>query len=59
MELGLPAVILALVLIGALLLFIIVRNRRDRKEMEEKMNQDYHKPTENEGDIDIEDKGQV
>ena len=59
MELGLPAVILAIVLIGALLLFIIVRNRKDRKEMEEKMNQDYHKPATNEEDINIEDRDHI
>ena len=36
-----------------LLLFIIIRNKKDRKELENKLNQDYKKPKKEEGDVDI------
>ena len=36
-----------------LLLFIIIRNKKDRKELENKLNQDYKKPKDEEGDVDI------
>jgi hypothetical protein len=54
MEVNLPLIgftILALVL---LLVFIISKNRKDRKKLEEDLNNDYKKSRENEGDIDIE-----
>lgn len=53
MNVNLPLigfVILALVL---LLVFIIYRNRKDRKKLEEDLGNDYKKPKENEGDIDV------
>ena len=31
------------VLLVFLLLFIILKNKKDRRELEEKLNQDYHK----------------
>ena len=53
MNVNLPLigfVILALVL---LLVFIIYRNRKDRKKLEEDLGNDYKNPKENEGDIDV------
>lgn len=39
----------------ALLLFIIIRNKKDRKELENKLNQDYKKPHEEEHTRDPDD----
>jgi len=39
----------------ALLVFLVVRNIKDKKELEDKLNQDYRKPRDDEGDIEIED----
>ena len=51
---GTTLVIVGVILI-ALLLFIITKNRKDRKEFENNLNQDYKKPKEAEHDDDVED----
>jgi hypothetical protein len=45
--------------LAALLVLIIYKNRKDRKELEEKLSNDYRKPREKEGDIDIEEQESV
>lgn len=35
----------------AMLVFLIVRNLKDKKQFEENINEDYHKPRNEEGDI--------
>jgi len=37
----------------ALIIFLIYRNQKDKKAFEKKLNNDYHKPRNNEGDIEI------
>jgi hypothetical protein len=39
----------------ALIVFLVARNIKDKKELENKINQDYKKPRDNQGDIEIED----
>jgi low affinity Fe/Cu permease len=38
-----------------LIIFLVVKNLKDKKELENKIKQDYKKPRDNEGDIEIED----
>jgi len=44
-------VILAIAII-ALLFFVIRKNNKDRKELEQQLNEDYKKTKDEEGDID-------
>ena len=46
-------IVLLVLVVLILLLFIIIRNKKDRKDLEDKLNQDYKKPKEEEGDVDI------
>ena len=39
----------------ALVVFLVLRNIKDKKELEEKIKQDYKKPRDDEGDIEVED----
>lgn len=52
--------ILLLILFGiaavALIVFMIRRNMADKKEFEEKIKNDYRKPRDEEGDVDVEEK---
>jgi hypothetical protein len=45
----LPAI--AVIIVIFLVLFIIWRNKLDRKELEEKLNQDYQKPHKHGNDV--------
>ena len=38
-------------LVIVLLLFIIIRNKKDRKDLENQLNQDYKKTKDEEGDV--------
>ena len=40
-------------LLAILVLFLVIRNKKDRKSFENQMNQDYKKKKEDEQDIDI------
>ena len=40
----------------ALIVFVVVRNQKDKKALENKLNQDYLKPKNDEGDIEIDEK---
>jgi len=51
---GTTLVIVGVILI-ALLLFLITKNKKDRKELENQLNKDYKKPKEAEHDDDVED----
>jgi hypothetical protein len=42
--------VVALLLV-ALLVFINLKNKKDRRELEDKLNQDYKKPRDEEGDV--------
>ena len=39
----------------ALIVFLVVRNLKDKKELEEKIKKDYKKPRDDEGDIEIDE----
>ncbi len=49
------ALIIIGILVVALLVFLVVRNRKDEKEFESKLKNDYRKPRDNEGDIETEE----
>jgi hypothetical protein len=42
------------IVVIALLIFLIRRNQKDKRDFEKKINNDYDKPKEEEGDIDTE-----
>jgi uncharacterized protein YoxC len=50
---------IALILFGiaaiALIIFLVIRNRKDEKVLEEQLNNDYHKTKEEEGDVEIDE----
>lgn len=39
-----------------LLIFLVVRNQKDKKDFEEQANNDYHKTKDEEGDIKIDEE---
>lgn len=39
----------------ALVVFLVMRNLKDKKEFEEQLNNDYHKAKDEEGDTDTEE----
>lgn len=39
----------------ALVTFLVMRNQKDEKKIEEEMNNDYHKSKDEEGDVDAEE----
>jgi hypothetical protein len=43
------------ILLFALLIFVIVKNKKDRKDLEKDLNRDYRKPPEQEHSSDPED----
>ena len=43
------------VLAVALIVFLIIRNQKDEKEFERELNNDYPKPGDEEGDIEIDE----
>lgn len=45
---NIPVLIAVGILFIIMVTFLAVRNRKDRKEMEEQMNKDYHKPVDKE-----------
>lgn len=44
---------LGILVVISLLAFIIVRNKKDQRDLEKKLNEDYKKPKKEEGDIDV------
>ncbi len=50
-----PLLILVGVAIIALIVFLVRRNQKDKKEFENQLKNDYRKPKDEEGDVDIED----
>jgi large-conductance mechanosensitive channel len=49
------AIIAVSIIVIALVVFLIVRNIKDEKEFERKLNQDYHHSKDVEGDVDEEE----
>lgn len=48
-----PVLILFGIAAIALIVFLVVRNVKDEKELEDKIKNDYRKPRDNEDDIEI------
>ncbi len=48
-----PVLILFGIIAAALIVFLVVRNVKDEKVLEDQIKNDYRKPKENEGDIEI------
>ena len=44
---------LGMLVVISLLAFIIIRNKKDQRDLEKKLNEDYKKPKKEEGDIDV------
>ena len=59
MEINWPVIIITGVALVSLLLFLVNRNRRDKKILERKLNEDFKKSKDEEGDIEIEDTKSV
>ena len=55
MEVNGTVLVLVGVILVALLLFMISKNRKDRKHFESQLKQDYKKPKKSEHDEDAED----
>jgi FtsZ-interacting cell division protein ZipA len=49
-------IIIAGIALIALIVFLVWRNAKDKKEFEQQQNNDYHKTKDEEGDIDVEEK---
>ena len=59
MELDIPTTAFVALVVLILVIFIIARNKKDRKELENQIKNDYKKPADREGDIDIEEEKSV
>ena len=44
---------LGILVVVSLLAFIIIRNQKDKRDLEKKLNEDYRKTKKEEGDIDV------
>jgi preprotein translocase subunit YajC len=51
-------IIIVGILAVALILFTIIRNQKDEKDFEQKIKNDYPKGTEQNGDIEVDEKEQ-
>ena len=56
---SLPIAVVLLLAFTAMIVFIVARNRKDRKKLEEDLSSGYKKPRDNEGDINIEERDSV
>lgn len=45
-----PVLIIFGLLVFALIVFLVVRNQQDKKKLEEKLNNDFHRSKDEEGD---------
>jgi len=59
MDINWPVIIITGVVLAALLLFLVKRNQRDKKNLEQKLNEDFRKTKDEEGDVDIEDSKSI
>ena len=59
MKINWTVLIITGVVLAVLLLFLVNRNLRDKKMLERKLNEDFKKSKDEEGDIEIEDTKSV
>jgi len=52
---NIPVLILVGILILTLIIFLVLKNQKDKKQLEEKLNNDFHKSKDEEGDIEIDE----
>jgi len=52
---NIPVLILVGIVLVGLVIFLVLRNQKDKKQLEEKLNNDFHKSKEEEGDIEIDE----
>lgn len=43
------------ILVIALIVFLVVRNQKDKNKLEDQLNNDFHKSKDEEGDIEIDE----
>jgi preprotein translocase subunit YajC len=52
---NIPVLIIFGIVIIVLIVFLLVRNQKDKKQLEEKLNNDFHKSRDEEGDIETDE----
>lgn len=50
-----PVIIIVGIAAAVLITFLVIRNIKDARRLKNQLNRDYHKPRDNEGDIEIEE----
>jgi len=59
MNINWTVIIITGIVLAALLLFLVYRNQQDKKKLVQKLNEDFKKSKDEEGDVDIEDTKSV
>lgn len=59
MDINWSVIIITAVVLAAFLIFLVYRNQKDKKKLEQKLNEDYKKSKDEEGDVDIEDSKSI
>jgi FtsZ-interacting cell division protein ZipA len=52
MHFNLPVTILVIIILVIMIILLIYKNQKDKKELEQKLNEDYEKQKHHEDDID-------
>lgn len=52
---NIPVLIVVGIVLVSLVIFLIIRNQKDKAQLEEKLNNDFHKSKEEEDDIEIDE----
>jgi hypothetical protein len=53
---NIPVLVLLIIVAGALIAFLVIRNIKDKRDLTEKLNQDYRKSKDSEDDVEEDDK---
>lgn len=53
---NLPVLVFSIILLVALIIFLIIRNHKDQKELENQLNNDYKDATDSPDDIETDEK---
>ena len=59
MKSNLLIIIVIATLALALIVFLVLKNQKDKKQLEQQLNRDYPHKDDKEGDVEIEDMGKV
>ena len=52
---NIPVLILVGIILVVLIIFLVIKNQKDKKLLEEKLNNDFHKSKDEEGDTEIDE----